>query len=127
MISDAFDHWVGTTVPLRGPNRQIIGEATITDTFVADGKLTVTIETSVDVGIREVADTILGDRPAMSFRPMRDDPVAEWLKAKRDACAIPINIAGFSAIDDILDEYRARADYGLTLDADISEELPDGY
>lgn len=58
----------------------------------------------------------------------RDDPVAAWLKERRDALISPAEtpsrflIGWWYAIDHLLDEYRLRADYGLTLD----EELPEG-
>jgi hypothetical protein len=50
---------------------------------------------------------------------MRDDDVAKWLKAKRDSWGE--NSFSYTAIDELLDEYRARADYGFTLDHDMSE------
>lgn len=54
----------------------------------------------------------------MSFQPKRDDEIAAWLKRKRDTYEAP-EIAGkdpeWLAIDRILDEYRARADYGKSL------------
>ena len=140
----AFDSWVGQTVPLRGPNRELIGEATVTEVRVTeDSVVHVTVESSVDpgaAGIKDVASKVVGrrDLPAMSFRfmpeerrvvlphqPRRDDDITRWLKAKRDEYALPCRISR-SAVDALLDEYRARADYGLTLDDDMSA-LPDGY
>jgi len=126
----AFDHWKGVTVPLRGPNREIIGEATIKDVdHREDGNVYVVIESEVNAAdhLRIIADTMRGQhRQAMSFsiphQPMRDDDVARWLKRVRDSYSRRQG----EAIDALLDEYRARADYGLTLDDDLSE-LPDGY
>lgn len=134
----AFDHWKGETVPVRGPNREIIGEATIKSVdHREDGNVWVIVESELDPevlgpGLRSVADIVRG-RSGMSFQPKRDDDVARWLKAKRDEFSHDMwdsenlfDRTVYVAIDAMLDEYRARADYGLTLDDDLSE-LPDGY
>jgi hypothetical protein len=139
----AFDHWKGETVPLRGPNREIIGEATIKDVdHREDGCVYVVVESEIDVDFNagaRVAHLMTGRNP-MSFKvheavsiphqPKREDDVARWLKRIRDEYQPnPFDSresGAYWAIDGILDEYRARADYGLTLDDDLSE-LPDGY
>jgi hypothetical protein len=54
-------------------------------------------------------------------RPLRDDDVARWLKAKRDIPEMYGNYDYYYALDGLLNEYRARADHGLTLDDDISQ------
>jgi hypothetical protein len=152
----AFDHWVGETVPVRGPDRQIIGEATVTSVDHRDDG-TVAVEVSTELaldydGLARITGTLCG-RDSMSFapvepdppmplldalvgkghwhwdddtprvrlphHPMRDDDVAKWLKAKRDSWGE--NSFSYTAIDELLDEYRARADYGFTLDHDMSE------
>jgi hypothetical protein len=157
----AFDHWVGETVPVRGPDRQIIGEATVTSVdHHDDGTVAVKVSTELALdydGLARITGTLCG-RDSMSFAPVepdpamplldalagkgnwhwdddtppvklphqprRDDDVAKWLKAKRDEDGYKSTT--YWEIDTLLDEYRARADYGLTLDAPLSE-LPDGY
>jgi hypothetical protein len=56
----------------------------------------------------------------LPHHPMRDDDVAKWLKAKRDEYG-PLQQRQWRVLDGLLDEYRARADYGFTLDHDMSE------
>src|SRR5690242_5801699 len=129
----AFDHWKGETVPLRGPNREIIGEATVKDVdHREDGNVYITVESTIDPSLtdscRALADVLRG-RQGMSFsiphQPRRDDDVARWLKNLRDNYG-PLQGRQWRVLDGVLDEYRARADYGLTLDDDLSQ-LPDGY
>lgn len=120
-------HWVGQTVPVRGAKRELLGEAEITDVFVRDDVLFVTLQTSLSLdypGLRSVAEVITGERNGMSFQPMRDDPVARWLKAKRDDPSMYGNMDFYWGVDAMLDEYRTRADFGLSLEADITQ-LPD--
>ena len=130
----AFDHWKGETVPLRGPNRELIGEAKVLDVdHREDGIVYVIVETELDViesgNIQSVADVIRG-RSGMSFslphHPERDDDVARWIKSVRDRFrwGARNRTVSFNVLDDLLDEYRARADYGLTLDDDITQ-FPD--
>lgn len=130
----AFDHWIGEAVPLRGPDRRIIGEAKVTDLdHREDGNVYLTVETTVTNptpdSVKEVLDKIRGaEMPAMSFgfrgevslphQPKRGDDVARWLKRLRDSHNRYSE--DWPAIDDILEEYRARADYGFTLDEDMS-------
>ena len=159
----AFDHWVGETVPVRGPDRKIIGEATVTSVdHRNDGTVSVevTSELTLDYeGLARITGTLCG-RDSMSFavpaqdppmplldallgsenwewaddmppvklphQPTRDDDVAKWLKAKRDEHFSKFENESYWVIDELLDEYRARADYGLSLDADLSE-LPEGW
>lgn len=133
----AFDHWVGQTVPLRGPDRQIIGEATVKLVEQReDGNVCVVVESQVDlnrVGMQPVTDVLQG-RSGMSFsvphQPKRDDDVARWLRAKRERFMshdlTAADMRSWTVIDDLLNEYRARADYGLTLDDNLSA-LPEGY
>ena len=133
---------------MRGPNRELIGEATVTEVRVDEESPTVyvTIESTIDpgqAGISDVASKVVGRRdiPAMSFRflpepislphqPKRDDDVARWLRKIRDQYQpSPFDSresGAYWALDGVLDEYRARADYGLTLDDDLSQ-LPDGW
>lgn len=161
----AFDHWVGEVVPVRGPDRQIIGEATVTSVdHKDDGTVAVEVSTELELNYNSLARVMAGlcGRESMSFsipeqdppmplldalvgpghwewddndppgkmphQPRRDDDVARWLKDKRnaywDSCGD--ELSHYWAIDDLLDEYRARADYGLSLDVPLSE-LPDGY
>jgi hypothetical protein len=54
--------------------------------------------------------------------PHRDDVVAAWLKARRGADPDRSNWASYDAIDALLDEYRLRADLGLSLTAEIPGE-----
>jgi hypothetical protein len=56
-------------------------------------------------------------------QPKRDDDVARWLKARRDEYITdsPGGLTSWHALDALLDEYRARADYGFDLDHDMSE------
>lgn len=154
----AFDHWKGETVPVRGPDRRIIGEAKIVSVdHREDGQVWVMVESELDSetlapGLRGIAELVRGGQmPTMSFgfrrdlndeveelmseayRPRRGDDVARWLKRQRDRYAHDAwdsenyhDLLTHNAFDEALDEYRARADYGLTLDADLSE-LPDGY
>ena len=137
----ALDHWQGETVPVRGPNREIIGEATIVRVdHREDGNVYVIVETELDLEHDEVAQIagLLRGRSPMSFsikpedvvphQPKRDDDVARWLKASRDKClgTDPGSRVYWHTLDDLLDEYRARADYGLTLDDDLSQ-LSEGY
>ena len=127
-----FDHWKGETVPVRGPNREIVGEAKVLDVdHREDGIVYVIVETELDViesgNIRSVADTIRGRSPmSFAFQPQRDDDVARWLKTLRDQYDRHFQRRVWGVLDAMLDEYRARADYGLTLDDDLSQ-LPDGY
>lgn len=135
VTNGALDHWVGETVPLRGPDRRIIGEATVTSVdHRDDGSVSVVVSSKIDTGF-EVADQVanlMTGREPMSFKvveparlphqPMRDDDVAKWLKAKRDEYVWDgTQLAGYRIIDLLLEEYRARADYGFTLDHDMSE------
>lgn len=153
---NVFDHWAGETIPLRGPDRRIIGEATVVSVdHREDGTVSVVVSSDIDMGFdnaAHLADVMRG-RESMSFKvqepdpafplldalvgkvrwqwtnpappvqlphqPRRDDDVARWLKAKRDEQNRRHD--EWFAIDAILDEYRARADYGLTLDDDMSE------
>lgn len=130
VTNGALDHWVGETVPLRGPDRRIVGEATVTSVdHRDDGSVSVVVSSKIDTGF-EVADQVanlMTGRAPMSFKvvepahqPMRDDDVAKWLKAKRDELISDLG-DGYWVIDQLLDEYRARADYGFTLDHDMSE------
>jgi hypothetical protein len=126
-----FDHWQGETIPVRSEDRTIIGEAFVKDVdHREDGNVYIVVETTLEViegsHVRSVADVMRG-RESMSFalnhdvitphHPRRDDDVARWLKAKRDESFG----AAYLIIDSLLDEYRARADYGFTLDHDMSE------
>jgi hypothetical protein len=155
----ALDYWQGEVVPVRGPDRRIIGEATIVSVdHRDDGTVSVVVSSEINLDFRSgasIADIMRGQE-SMSFRaaepepempllsalmknehikwadaalklqhqPNRDCDVARWLKAKRDAQGR--RSEEWWAIDEILDEYRARADYGLTLDDPLSE-LPDGW
>ena len=153
----SFSHWVGETVPVRGPDRQIIGEATITSVdHRDDGTVAVEVSSELSLNYESLASIpdVLCGRNSMSFsavqdppmplldalvgkghwhwdddtppvnlphQPRRDDDVAKWLKAKRDEYAWDgEKLAQWRVIDLLLDEYRARADYGFTLDHDIS-------
>lgn len=131
-----FDHWVGEVVPVRGPDRRIVGEATVKSVdHREDGSVAVVVSSEIDLGsdnTDRIAEMMCG-RESMSFKiqapdpvvnlphqPRRNDDVAKWLKAKRD------EFAGdqrdwYWVIDQMLEEYRARADYGFTLDHDMSE------
>ena len=132
VTNGALDHWVGETVPLRGPDRRIIGEATVTSVdHRDDDSVSVVVSSKIDTGF-EVADQVanlMTGRAPMSFKvvepahqPMRDDDVAKWLKAKRDEYIWDgERLVQWFVIDLLLDEYRARADYGFTLDHDMSE------
>ena len=138
----ALDHWQGETVPVRGPNREIIGEATVVSVdHREDGNVYVVVETELDLDHDKIARIagLLRGRSPMSFKipenisvphqPKRDDDVARWLKTLRDVYdprGGVIERSSYQMIDAILDEYRARADYGLTLDDDLSQ-LPDGW
>ena len=137
----ALDHWQGEIVPVRGPNREIIGEAKVVSVdHREDGSVYVIVETELDLDHDKIARIagLLRGRSPMSFKihenvsiphqPKRDDDVARWLKATRDGSSRNgryANIA-YHVLNDLLDEYRARADYGLTLDDDLSQ-LPEGY
>ena len=132
----AFDHWVGEVVPLRGPDMRIVGEATVKNVdHREDGSVVVVVSSEINMNPQmgeRIANMMCG-RESMSFKiqapdpvvhlphqPRRNDDVAKWLKAKRD------ELAGeqddwYWVIDRMLDEYRARADYGFTLDHDMSE------
>lgn len=46
--------------------------------------------------------------------PRRNDAVAEWLIARREA--FPRHSVSWWVIDRLLNEYREMADYGLALD-----------
>jgi hypothetical protein len=134
----ALDHWVGETVPLRSSDRQIIGEATVKAVESReDGSVSVVVESRHDrITLTELSDVarLLAGGNAMSFsikredlviphQPRRNDDVARWLKARRDeyTTSSPGGNACWHAIDALLDEYRARADYGFDLDHDMSE------
>lgn len=133
----AFDHWAGETVPVRNENREIIGEARIVSVdHREDGQVWMIVESELDMthhSIARVAGLLRGRAPMNiripepdPHRPRRDDDVARWLKGRRDK---HVNGDGdelpyYWAIDSLLDEYRARADYGLTLDDDITQ-LPE--
>jgi hypothetical protein len=66
----------------------------------------------------------------VSHQPIREDDVTMWLKARRDRYRIYHNAgcsgaglgAVYDALDDLLDEYRLRADLGL----DLFEEVDGG-
>lgn len=49
-------------------------------------------------------------------KPKRDDDVCRWLKRKRDE--YPLANDRWDVVDVLLDDYRTRADYGLTLDSE---------
>lgn len=50
---------------------------------------------------------------------MRDDDVDRWLKRRRDEAKDGLfTTREYDAIDELLDDYRAHADYGLSLDAE---------
>jgi hypothetical protein len=160
--SGALDHWQGEIVPVRGPDRRIIGEATIVSVdHRDDGTVSVVVSSELDMDFRNCGSSIaevMRGRMSASFsaqepepempllgalmknehikwadaaiklphQPNRDCDVARWLKAKRDAHFAKFENEAYWAIDELLDEYRARADYGLTLDDPLSE-LPDGW
>jgi hypothetical protein len=48
-------------------------------------------------------------------KPHRGDPVAEWLKARRDHLLLGGCREQYQAIDTLLDDYRLAADTGKTL------------
>ena len=56
----------------------------------------------------------------MSHQPKRGDDVETWLKKWRDDAFAEFDTV-YWTIDAMLDEYRLRADTGLTLDRPISE------
>jgi hypothetical protein len=53
--------------------------------------------------------------------PHRDDVVAAWLRERRGERPERSTWASYDAIDALLDEYRLRADLGLSLTAEIPE------
>ena len=60
--------------------------------------------------------------------PRRDDPVATWLREKREAYRRQRDLGYpqvFNALDALLDEYRERADFGASLSATPGEHY--GY
>jgi hypothetical protein len=165
--SGALDHWQGEVVPVRGPDRRIIGEATIVSVdHHDDGTVSVVVSSEINLDFghgASIADIMRGqesmsfsfhepepDRdmpllgalmgnaqikwadpaPKVPHQPMRDDDVARWLKKVRDQYENngwdERSSHSYWTVDGMLDEYRARADYGLSLDADLSE-LPDGW
>lgn len=122
----AFDHWIGETVPLRGPNREIIGEATVKDVdHREDGNVHVTVESTLDSSVtaERVANLFKirnGEYSTMSFQPQRDDEVAKWIKEVRDRFrwGARNRTVSFNVLDDLLDEYRLHADTGVPLNSD---------
>lgn len=59
---------------------------------------------------------------ATTMQPKRGDEVEAWLKHVRDE--YPHGYGEWNALDNLLDEYRLRADTGLTLDRPIEEAGP---
>jgi hypothetical protein len=67
----------------------------------------------------------------MSHQPRRDDEVAAWLKAKRNEWYVssqyrltPSEARArtiYTAIDDLLDDYRLHADTGTPLNEHVSD------
>lgn len=51
--------------------------------------------------------------------PMRGDGFARWLKAWRDKYGPDIYHSVYGALDEMLEEYRLRADQGLSLEEDF--------
>lgn len=61
---------------------------------------------------------------ARKHRPRRDDPVATWIKESRDRFKRYRYLGGhlggsWTALDDLLDEYRLHADLGVALGDDL--------
>lgn len=58
---------------------------------------------------------------AIKASPRRGDPVAEWLKRKRDEREADgrEDADPYSTIDDLLDDYREHADTGTPLSRDV--------
>ena len=64
--------------------------------------------------VRQMADSAY-QVSTTSHRAMRGDAVAEWIKRRRNQWIQQ------EWLDDLLDDYRAHADYGL----DLSEDVPE--
>lgn len=60
--------------------------------------------------------------PGNYYPPTRDDDVAVWLKAKRDERNESGDYNAWCVIDQLLDEYRLRADCGYDLTGDPPTE-----
>lgn len=81
------------------------------------------IEGSQPAAVREIRE--------VPHWPHRGSDVEAWLKAKRDSCGTreqrlrdaPLNYT-WHVLDNLLDEYRLRADVGATLDAPVEELGP---
>ena len=54
--------------------------------------------------------------------PRRGSDVEAWLRQQREACASWGDRQGFLLLDNLLDQYRLRADLGLTLAEEIETE-----
>lgn len=52
-----------------------------------------------------------------SYFPKRGDEVEAWLKGHRDG--VEKKSIGWWVLDDLIDEYRLRSDYGKSLTDDI--------
>lgn len=70
--------------------------------------------------ILDVVLATLAYEDTKPFQPKRDDAVATWLKRHRDAQEDAPAIT-YLLLDNMLDEYRLRADTGVTLDKDLDE------
>ena len=60
----------------------------------------------------------------MDGMPERDDIVAKWLKMRRDGYSKHSKDPCWNVIDNLLDEYRTRADYGKPLLVDNLTDCP---
>lgn len=67
-----------------------------------------------------IAGAGAGTRISGPLMPHRDDEVAVWLKAQRDEWYQSRD--AYFVLDQMLDEYRLRADLGLSLTVEIPGE-----
>ena len=75
-------------------------------------------------GFRRMEDPPPGGTGPHRHTPRRDDDVAKWIKAARDASATGPEDDAWHVLDTLLDNYREHADTGTFLDEDSSPTAP---
>lgn len=99
----------------------LLGVAAVPDADAREAALLLVgrASTALKAGLTPKEVGALWDQRPAAGMPRRGDAVAGWLRETREL--YDEGSAAWQAIDDLLADYRAHADYGLPLDALVPE------